>query len=552
MNQSSRSRNNFILQGGILAVAGIIVRLIGLVKRIPLTNIIGDEGNGYYATAYEIYAIILLLSSYSLPLAISKLVSARVSKGQYHNANRIFKGSLLFATSVGLLSSILVFFLSDFLAGSIVFEPMSAIALQMLAPALFIVAIMGVFRGYFQGLGTMMPTAVSQIIEQIFLVIASLSGAIILSNYGAKVGDLIGNDKYKAAYGAAGGTIGCSVGAIIGLAFLVFVFFLYSPKYKMQIKKDQTKSNESYKTIIKILILTIVPVILSTAVYNFVTIINQRIFNEAMIIRGFEEIKTAHWGIFTGKYRVLINIPIALASAMSASTIPLLVNYMENNNFTQAKSKIQTVIRVTMIVSIPCAIGLGVLARPILDLLFNGEIDMAVNMLHLGSISIIFYSLSTLTNGILQGINKLRIPVRNSFISLFVEMIFLYIILRTTNIGIYGVIVANILFSALMCILNSFAISKYLHYKQEIYKAFIIPTVSSLIMGFLVYLVYQVFAVFSGYFVITCVGLFVGATSYFLIMILLKGISERELQIIPFGKQIIRLLKRVHLLKNEG
>ncbi len=551
MEKSNKRRNDFIVQGGILAFAGILVRLIGLVKRIPLTNIIGDEGNGYYAAAYEIYAIILLLSSYSLPLAISKMVSARVSKGQYKNANRIFKGSLLFAVLVGVLSSVFVYAFSDFLAGSVVFEPMSAIALRLLAPALLIVAIMGVFRGYFQGLGTMMPTAVSQIIEQIFLVIASLSGAVILSNYGSKVGDLLGNEKFKAAYGAAGGTIGCSVGALIGLAFLVFVFFLYAPKYRIQIKKDQTKSMESYKTILKILVLTIVPVILSTAVYNLCTIINQRVFNEAMIWKGLEDIKTIHWGIFSGKYRVLINIPIALASAMSSSAIPLLVNHMENKNYNQVKSKIQIVIRVTMFIAIPCAVGLGVLARPILDMLFNGEIDMPTKMLHLGAVSIILYSFSTLTNGVLQGINRMRIPVRNSLISLFVEIVFLYTILRVTNIGIYGVVFANIIFSGLMSILNLYAIRKHMHYKQEIIKTFVIPIVSSLVMGFLVYFTYQIFSLFTGNIFITIAGVLVGGTSYFILMILLKGITERELLIMPFGNRAIRFLRKIHLLKNE-
>lgn len=551
MSKRISKRNNFILQGGILAIAGIIVRLIGLVKRIPLTNIIGDEGNGYYAAAYEIYAIILLLSSYSLPLAISKMVSARVSKGQYKNANRIFKSSLVFATLVGLIASIIVFKFSNFLAGTVMLEPMSAIALRLLSPALLIVAIMGVFRGYFQGLGTMMPTAVSQIIEQVFLVIASLSGAVVLSNYGSKIGDLLGNPKYKAAYGAAGGTIGCAVGAAIGLAFLIFVFFVYAPKYRVQIKKDQTKNLENYKTIFKILILTIIPVILSTAVYNICTIIDQRIFNEAMIFKGLEDLKTIHWGVFSGKYRVLINIPIALASAMSASTIPTLVHYVENKNFIQVKSKIQNVIRVTMIISIPCAVGLGVLGRPIIDMLFSGEVDMAAKMLHYGAITIIFYSFSTLTNGVLQGINYMRIPVINSFISLFVQTGFLYFVLRYTNIGIYGVVFANILFSVLMCILNLFAIHKYLRYKQELLKTFIVPGIASLIMGVLVFITYKVFALFTGNFLITLAGVVVGLVSYFVLMILLKGIGERELQSMPFGNRVIILLKKMHIFKNE-
>jgi stage V sporulation protein B len=270
-----------------------------------------------------------------------------------------------------------------------------------------------------------------------------------------------------------------------------------------------------------------------------------------MIFKGLEDIKTFYWGVFSGKYRVLINIPIALASAMSASTIPTLVNHIENKNYTQVKSKIQNVIRVTMIIAIPCAVGLGVLAKPIIDMLFSGEIDMAAKMLHLGAITIVFYSFSTLTNGILQGINHMRIPVRNSFISLFVEMIFLYMILKYTNIGIFGVVFANILFSSLMCVLNLLAIRKYLHYKQELFKTFVIPIISSIIMGILVFIIYKVFSLFTGNILITVVGVVVGVGTYFFLMIFFKGIGIRELQIMPFGNRAISVLKKMHLLKNE-
>ena len=153
-------KSNFIVQGGLLGIAGIITRIIGMIYRIPVTNIIGDKGNGYYASAYYIYNIMLLISSYSLPLAISKVVSARLSKRQYRNANRVFRGGLLFAAITGGLAGLIVLFGAEALA-NVLSEPLSAIALRIFAPTLLIVAVMGVFRGYFQGMGNMVPTAVS-------------------------------------------------------------------------------------------------------------------------------------------------------------------------------------------------------------------------------------------------------------------------------------------------------------------------------------------------------------------------------------------------------
>ena len=204
---------NILVQGGILAIAGLVARMIGLVRRIPLTNIIGDMGNGYYANAYEIYSIVLLLSSYSLPVAISRLVASRTEKGQIKNTQRYFRGALLFAVISGGLSCFLVFVFANPLASKIMGEPKSAMALRVLAPTLFIFAVMGAFRGYFQGKGTMVVTAISQIIEQIILVVTSLVFAHIFFRIGSKFGNVMMDENFAPALGAAGATVGCGLGA---------------------------------------------------------------------------------------------------------------------------------------------------------------------------------------------------------------------------------------------------------------------------------------------------------------------------------------------------
>ena len=187
MIEKQKKNNSFLMQGMILAVAGIITRIIGIAYRIPVTNILGTEGQGFYATAFSIYNIALLLTSYSLPLAVSKLISARVSKGERKNAMRIFKGALWFAFIVGSVVACIVFFFSDFIAKTIMSLELSAYALRVLAPGLLIVAVMGVLRGFFQGMGTMMPTAISQILEQIVNAVISIIGASYLLEMGKKV-----------------------------------------------------------------------------------------------------------------------------------------------------------------------------------------------------------------------------------------------------------------------------------------------------------------------------------------------------------------------------
>ena len=173
------SKDGFLIQGTILAVAGIITKIIGFVYRIPMLNIMGLQGEGYYEIAFQVYSMALLISSYSLPLAVSKLVSARIAKGQYRNAQQVFKAALLFAFSVGSVIMVVIFFGAGVIA-SIMGAKVSLYALRVLAPGLLVVAVMGVFRGYFQGCGTMIPTAISQILEQLLNAVVSIAGASML------------------------------------------------------------------------------------------------------------------------------------------------------------------------------------------------------------------------------------------------------------------------------------------------------------------------------------------------------------------------------------
>ncbi len=535
--------SSFLVQGGILAIAGIIVRILGMVKRIPLTNIIGDVGNGYYGIAYEIYNIILLISSYSLPLAVSKLVSARVSKGEYRNANRVFRMALLFACSVGTISWILVLVGGDFLAGTVMLEPMSAMALKVLGPTLLLVAIMGVLRGYFQGLGNMMPTAFSQIVEQICLVVVSLLAASVLFRYGGKVGALLHNENYAPAYGAAGGAMGTTAGAFVGLLFLMLLYRAYYPQVRRQMKREPGHQLEEGQQLLKLLVLTVVPVVMSTAVYNMSTIVDQYIYSHVMVAQGMADVKTYNWGVFSGKYRVLVNIPIAFANAMCSSIVPSLTPLMEANQLSKVRAKVGQGIRFTMMIAIPCAVGLGVLGRPIIATLFNGEIELAAQMMWMGSISVVFYGLSTLSNGILQAINKMHIPVRNALIALVLHAAALYGMLQFLHMHIFGVVAANVLFAIIMSILNALSIRKFIRYRQEFTRTFLIPAAASLVMGAVCFFLQMGLEKLVGVRISTVLSIGIGGMLYLILLLLFKGVKEKELRSFPGGSALIRLGK---------
>ncbi len=547
--RGKKVRNGIIMQGGILAAAGLIARAIGIVRRIPLTNIIGDVGNGFYAAAYELYAIILLLSSYSLPLAVSKMVAARVSRGQYKNAQKIFKASLVFAVVSGGLACLIVLIFADFLAGNVMGEPMSATALRMLAPTLLIVAIMGVFRGYFQGLGTMTPTAISQIVEQIILVITSLLFANIAFNKGALYDTLMMSENYGPAQGAAGATLGCGFGALAGLIFLVVVYTASKGNMRSAIRKDTTRANEDYTSIFRVLLMTVIPVIISSVAYNVCGVLDQSIYNHYMLAEGLEDLKTFNWGVYSGKYKVLTNLPIALASAMCSAIVPSLAASFANNDIAGARGKVSSAIRATMMVTIPSAVGLAVLGKPIVDMLFSGEVDLAGQMLLFGTLSIIFYALSTLGNGILQGIGKMYVPIINAAIALVVHLLSLWAMLYFMKLDIMAVVFSNIIFSLVMFILNHLAIRKFIGYKQELNKTFIVPLLVSAVMGAVSFGIYHLFRLFLPVTPSCIIAIVVAMLIYFIGMAVLRGFRETELMRIPVvGKAMVSILQRFGLM----
>ena len=537
-------KNNFLVQGSILAMAGILTRVIGIIYRIPLNNILGNQGISAYTIAYDIYSLFLLISSLSLPLAVSKIVASRMAKGEVRNAKKALIGSMGIAVSIGMIVSLLVYFFADKLANIWKF-PSASIALKILAPALFIMCVLGVLRGFFQGLGTMMPTAISQILEQIINAIVSIVAAYFLWNVGEKVGN-------AAAYSAAGGTLGTALGALTALLFMVFVYFIYRHNFNRMIVKDINSYEESYKEVGKVLMITIFPVLLSTTIYNIGSIIDSAMYGNIMSeIFGLKEGDYGgYWGIYSGRYRLLTTAPIAVASALSSAVIPSLIRSITFGDIKVLKNKIESSIRLTMIVAIPCGIGLVVLADPIIRLLFgvdNLHSD-TILLMRLSVFVVCAYSFSTITNSILQGIDKMKLPVIHSAVALAIHVVILAILLLM-KMDIYAVAIADILFAIIVSIMNGIAIKKHIRYRHEWLKTFILPLVSAIIMGVSAILVYKgLNYILNSLAIPLFVSIVVAILIYGLMLMIFKAVNETEIKMIPGGKKIVGLLKKVNLL----
>ena len=539
MSRKKKNSSNFLVQGSILAVAGIIVRVIGLVYRVPLQNILGPTGAGLYTSAFNVYTILLLLSSYSLPLAVSKMVSARVSMGEYRNTRRVLYGALILALVVGIVIAIICFFGAGFFARVLLKEENAIIAIRALTPCVFIMTFLGVFRGFFQGLGSMVPTALSQIVEQIFNAVFSLVGAFLL----AKAGAAISKDM-QAAYGAAGGTIGTTVGALSALIVLVFLFMAYQRNFNKLIKRDEHRKLESYENIAKMIFRISLPVILSTTVYNISTLVDQSIYGYS--VSGSY---MATWGIYSGIYLMLINVPIAMANALASSAIPTLTMAVTNRDRSALISETSLTIRFTMIIAIPASVGLMVLAHPIVNMLFSEGTELGGSLLFCGAAAVAFFSLSTVMNGILQGINHMTTPVRNACLALILHIAILVLGLYAFHMDIFAVVFSNMMFGLTMCILNGRCIADFLQYDQEIYRTFVLPTVAAIVMGVVCYAFYSLFRLITASNLFsTLVAIIVAIVVYGVLLLLLHCVDEVELYKFPMGGRLVGLAKSMRLL----
>ena len=535
--------SNFLMQGTILAAAGIIVRLIGLLYKIPMTRILGDEGIGYYNTAYEIYNIGLILSSYSLPLAVSKLIAQKQVKKRYEDSRKVFRCGIALGVFTGGLMTVLLLCGSDFIASVIFKSSGSALPLRVMAPAVLVFAVMGVFRGFFQGHGNMVPTSISQIIEQVVHALISIWASYdFLRRFADR--------DNPVSYGAAGGTLGTLVGALA--AFFVLSVMMLRQKRQTD-GHALSRSQEEVSTdaqIMKLLLLTFTPIILSQFVYQLSGTVDNALFGVIMDGKGFtEKERLSLLGIYGGKYRLLTNVPVAIASSLGASMIPSIVVSRGAGRKEEVKHKIYITIKFNMLLAIPCAFGMFALASPIMRLVFGDGRELTKELLMLGSSSVIFFSLSTVTNSVLQGIDLMRKSVTHSAISLLLHAVLVWLMLSLLEWGVYGLVIGNVTFALVVCILNWRAIGRYLNYRQEVKTTFLLPILCSAVMAVFAALIYYGIHLAIASNTVCVAAAVLGAVCiYGLLILRLRVVSEEELKEMPMGRTIFKAGRKMKLI----
>lgn len=527
----ARSKSSFIKQAAILAVAGILVRVLGFLYRVPLTNMIGDEGNGIYSAGYYIYTFFLVMSSAGLPVAISKMVSEKISVGHFAAAHKIFKVSLVVAFSLGLLFSLAMFFFAQQLC-DLIGSPDSYYTIITLSPTICIVSVLAVFRGYFQGMNTTVPTALSQVFEQVFNAVFSVLLAYIFID--------------NVLYSAAGGTAGTGIGALMGLVFIVFIYYVCRPSIKRRVRNDRKHyREESFKKIAKNLIKLAIPIITGTAIFSMTNLIDMQMVNSRLAAAGFDQgTINALYGQLTGKYVTITTLPVSISTAVATAVLPTIAAGVARKAFKEVAIKMNVALRVTMIISIPAAIGIGVLGNQILEMLYPNYPGGGV-LLQVGAISIIFLALSQIATGILQGLGKVYVPAFNALIGAIAKIPLNYILISIPEINVVGAVISTIACYGVASLLNFRALKRATHAKPDYRGILVKPMLASIFMAVVCYIIYEVFYFITAMNTLsTIIAICVGGVSYLAVMIIIKGFKDEDLKLMPMGRKLSRFLRR--------
>lgn len=563
------SKKSFLQGAAVLALAGVIVRIIGAIYRIPLQNFIGNQGVAYYQYAYPVFNLLLTLSTAGVPGAISKMVSERLVHDDDINARRVFYTSLFLLTGVGVFTSLAMWLGSPWIA-QVAAQDNAAMALPSMvaiAPSLLLVSVLTAFRGYFQGQQRMTPTAVSQVWEQVIKIIPGFLFAIQGFQYGASLGTTLQEQKTLAAmYGAAGATWGVTLSEAVALGYLVIAYLLdrHRGKHSRGARRAAVGSGnrravqrrrERFGKLSRELTALALPMIAGAIFLPLSSAADMAIVSLRLKELGFDkDTSSILYGILTGMVNVLVNVPSVLSLSLSTSMIPAIADSRERGDLAAVERKSRVGMKMAMIVSIPCAVGLAVLAEPILRLLFHRDMTDALyaiggDLLAVSSVSVIFLSIVQSTNGVLQGLGLVRVPMISLAVGALSKIVLNYILIGIPELNIHGAPWGTVACYALAATINVVCITRMAKIRFNLGSMLIRPLLAAGFMGLCAWVIERYVSPFTGMATATVLAIVAAVPAYALTGVVFGVIGKEELAFLPGGGKLSALLKRAHLLR---
>lgn len=530
---------------GVLALmfSQVLIKFLGLISKIYLTNKegFGDVGNGIYASGYQIYAMLLTISSIGVPNAISKLISERVAVDDYKGAHRIFKIALLTFGLIGLTGTLILFFGAGAIANSIE-VPEAMLSLQLLSPAITFVTIASVLRGYFNGLDKVSVTAKSQSLEQVFKTLITILAVYFI---GMATG-------LNTTYMAAGANLATTLSVLLSFAYIVMYYRNFRKIIIPKIKEATNYKYEKIKKIVKRILIVSIPITLSAIMSTL-----SKIVDIVTVVKGLKTflpdiVAKAQYGILSGKVDTLATLPLSFNIAFATALVPSVSGLMAKGDTNTASKRISLSLLITMIIGLPCTFGMITFAEPILNLLFPNAPDGAF-LLQIFSFTIIFAVLMQTTNGALQGLGRIVVPAVTSFIGVMFKLILNLILVPNPEFGVNGAAIASVVNNFLAFLLSFIVLSRTIKLNLSFKKFIFKPAIATFAMCICSYFIYTL--MINGIIpnkVATILALVVAVVIYLIMVVILKIFDEEEIAMIPYGTKIYKILKKLGIYgKNE-
>ncbi len=535
-------KGSFVRGAAVLAIAGLIVKLIGAIYRIPLANIIETDGLKFYEVAYPWYSWLLVISSAGLPTAISKLVSERVTLGDYRGARDIFRGAMRILIIIGTVTMLIMLLGAELFAGitypSYAQEMIQkqSMVFRALSPALLFVSIMCAYRGYLQGMQLMMGTAVSQVVEQVGKLIIGFTLAARLFPKGPE-------------YAAMGALLGVSASELIALIVIWLFYKRNKGRFNAKLSSSLRTKPMRFRHIAKKLLVIAIPITIGASIMPLTGIMDSAMITRGLAGIGFtiDEASSAY-AILRGNVTPIINMPAALTTALAISLVPAISARMATKNYKGVRSASKMGMKLALIIGAPCAAGLYVLAEPIIRLLFTAlegqEIILAADLMKSCAVGVLFLSLVQTMTGVLQGMGRPNIPVINLVFGGILKVITMLILMRIPTINIQGAAISTIICYAAAGILDTIYVLRKTGMRVKFWDMFLKPISASVVMAVSVSLCYNALNA-AGHNTLATVGsVAVGEVVYAALMFLLKMFSPEELEFMPGGHKLRRLMYR--------
>ncbi len=546
-NASGKRGQTFMFGAVILMISNILVKLIGAIFKIPLQHLIGEDGMAYFQAAYDIYVAFYMISTAGIPVAISRMIATSNSKGNHKEVDKTFKIAYWVFFAVGALgTAIMMIFAKQFASATV---KGAEYAMMAIAPTLFFICISSAYRGYFQGLQNMMPTAVSQVIESV----GKLGIGLAAGWYFYKAG-------YSMSVVAAVTIAGVTIGVLAATVYIVIFKKLFaSARAEAQSPNLEVRST---KSLFYELVIISIPISLASSIMGLTNVVDAVLVTSRLHDAGFSyEFAKNSYGAYAMP-KTLFNMPTTLIYPFAISALPAISALCGKGEKQKAATLMESTFRMASIVALPCALGMSAMAKPILSLLFAKNpivdgaqitnIDVAAPCLGVLGISVFFLGMISVTNSVLQAYGFYNLTIVSTVGGIIVKVIASYILLGIESVGLAGAAVGTALCYVTIFTLNLIFIVTKVHYFPSIRRTFLKPLISAVVCVvpcFAVYYFATTYHILAEK-IATLGSIAVAGIVYVVTLLILKGISEEDIKMLPKSDKIIKILRKAKLLSD--